>query len=50
MSIQIITREQLEHLPDLHRKVAETLIRTGKWRLVEIDPANLAKIAPGGGC
>lgn len=36
MEKNVITKQQLEHLSDLHRIVAEQKIQRGEWKLVEI--------------
>ena len=33
-----LTEEQLTHLPEVHRLIAERFIREGRWELVESAP------------
>jgi hypothetical protein len=35
MKRKVITNEQFQHLPELHRLVMEQKIRNGEWMMVE---------------
>lgn len=41
MKKNVITRSQLEHLPQLHRIVVEQKIKKGEWKLLEKNKEGL---------